>query len=372
MKLDKLSAEIASGNGLVATTMAVVGPSGSRLHLASLDKIEMRRITWLEPPLIARGMLTGLVAPGGTVKGLYGIHLTAKLAEREERTLFLCSEAALAYIVKPRLVAAGSDGDHATALEIAAKEGTRNLRFPSDLPALADAISVVKPALVIIDPIASFLDRGLDMAKNEQMRSILQPLITLAQESNAAIIPVYHTGKARQGALGSVAFEDACRFVLTAAKDDEDEDVRHIELTKSAVGRTGEGRKLRIVEVPVEIEGETVGVAKLVDEGRSSKSVQQLLQASARPGPEPVQRESARETLKEILVAAEGQSLNSEDVKRRVKEQTGASPATVWRAFSALRKEGLSGAAPERDEHGKVTEWRWCAKRELLLGKGAA
>ena len=46
----------------------------------------------------------------------------------------------------------------------------------------------------------------LDMAKNEQMRSILQPLITLAQESNAAIVPVYHTGKARQGALGSVCF----------------------------------------------------------------------------------------------------------------------------------------------------------------------
>src|SRR5204863_2868372 len=194
--------------------------------------------------------------------------------------------------VKPRLVAAGCDGDLAIALEIAAKEGTRNLRFPSDLPDLAEAINVVQPALVIIDPIASFIDRGLDMAKNEQMRSILQPLITLAQESNAAIVPVYHTGKARQGALGSVAFEDACRFVLTAAKDDEDEDVRHVELTKSAVGRTGEGRKFRIVEVPIEIEGEALGVAKLVDEGRSAKSVQQLLQASARPGPEPVQRDS--------------------------------------------------------------------------------
>jgi hypothetical protein len=65
--------------------------------------------------------------------------------------------------------------------------------------------------------------------------------------------------------------------------------VRHIELTKSAVGRTGYGRKFRIVEVPIEIEGEPVGVAKLVDEGRSNKFVQQLL-ASARPGPEPVQR----------------------------------------------------------------------------------
>ena len=140
---------------------------------------------------------------------------------------------------------------------------------------------------MIIDPIASFIDRGLDMAKNEQIRSILQRLIALAQESNASIIPVYHTGKARQGALGSVAFEDACRFVLTAAKDDEYEDVRHPELTKSAVGRMGEGRNFRIVEVPVEIEGETSGVAKL-DEAPAQQGRWRLIGSSClsrRPQP---------------------------------------------------------------------------------------
>jgi hypothetical protein len=45
-----------------------------------------------------------------------------------------------------------------------ADTGTRNLRFPSDLPALRQAISAISPAIVIIDPIASFLERGLDMS----------------------------------------------------------------------------------------------------------------------------------------------------------------------------------------------------------------
>jgi hypothetical protein len=83
-----------------------------------------------------------------------------------------------------------------------------------------------------------------------------------------------------------------------------------------------------------------VGVAKLVDEGRLAKSVQQLLQANSRPGPEPVQRDSARETLKEILVAAEGQPVNSETIKQQVKDATGVSHATTWRAFDRLRKKG--------------------------------
>ena len=114
--------------------------------------------------------------------------------------------------------------------------------FPSDLPLLAEAIEAVRPRLVIIDPIASYIDAGLDMGKNNEMRLILQPLITLARDADVAILVIYHLGKNRdRGAIGSVAFEDACRLVLTAARDDEDEDVRHIELTKSNISRPATG-----------------------------------------------------------------------------------------------------------------------------------
>jgi hypothetical protein len=64
--------------------------------------------------------------------------------------------------------------------------------------------------------------------------------------------------------------------------------------------------------------------------------------------------------------------VSPETVKRRVKDRTGVSHATVWRAFDQLRKDGLAGATPTRDAHGKVTEWRWFAKRELSLGKTSA
>ena len=284
--------------------------------------------------------MTGLVAPGGTVKGLYGVHLAAKLAERGERTLFLCSEDALAYIVRPRFEAAGCDAQLALALDLELDDGThRNLRFPSDLPLLREAIVEVEPTLVVVDPVASYLDSGLDMAKNNQMREVLQPLISLAGEFEIAIVPVYHLGKDRgRGALGSVAFEDACRCVLTAARDDEDEDVRHVEVTKSNVGPTGYGRKLRIVEVPLEIDGETVDVAKLVDEGRSGKCVPKLLAAQGHAG---AGSDAARGGPQGAVRAADrGRRRvgNADEAKRRVGE--GGRRLRVDRLACLQRAEG--------------------------------
>jgi hypothetical protein len=350
-----------------------LSPNGkvrARAHLTVIGDVAMRRVEWVEDGLIAQGMLTGLVAPGGTVKGLYGVHLAAKLAARGERTLFLCSEDALNYIVRPRFEAAGCDARLAYALDVNTETGTRNLRFPSDFPVLADAIADVRPTLVIVDPVASYLDQGLHMSRNNEVREVMQPLIAIAADTGAATIPVYHTGKDRtRGALESVAFEDACRFVLTAARDDEDDDVRHIELTKANTGRTGYGRKLRIVEVPIAIEGETVNVAKLVDEGRSNKSVQDLLAKGTTRGPDPTKREGAERVLREVLIDAAGEEVNADETKQRVADEAGVSPVTVWRAFTELKDAGLAGAKPIKDEHGTILEWRWYAKAALLLGR---
>jgi hypothetical protein len=266
-------------------------PSGMRvLRIADVDA---RLVTWLEDGLIPRAMLTGLVAPGGTVKGLLGVHLAVKLAKKGERSLFVCSEDALDYIVRPRFMAAGCDATLAFALDFEEADG---------------------------------------------------------------------------GALGSVAFEDACRCVITAARDNEDEDVCHVELTKSNVGPTGYGRKLRIVEVPIEIEGETVGIANLVDEGRSAKSVPHLLSQRKPPGPDPTQREAARARLVELLSATPGSSVNAGETKKNVAAELDTSESTVWRAFTELKREELAGAEAIKDESGAILEWRWYAKPALLLG----
>ena len=347
--------------------------AAERPRLTRIADVTPRRVEWLEENLIARDMLTGLVAPGGTVKGLYGIHEAAKLATRGERTLFVCSEDALDYIVRPRFQAADCSAELAYALSIETADGERVPRFPSDLPLLAQAVDEIEPLLAILDPVASYIDPGLDMGKNNEMRLILQPLITLGRDLHVAILVVYHLGKHRdRGAIGSVAFEDACRQVLTAACDDEDEDVRHVELTMSNIGPTGFGRKLRIVAVPLEIDGEVVEVAKLVDEGRSWKSVHSLLAKKGPSGPEPEKRKLARDLLVNALVAAGTSGVNAEEAKRVVAEKAGVSAVTVWRAFAELKGEELAAGEPIRDEFGSILEWRWVAKLALLVGRDDA
>jgi hypothetical protein len=347
--------------------------AGDRLRLTRIADVAPKRVEWLDDGLIALGMLTALVAPGGTVKGLFGIYEAATIAARGELPLFVCSEDALDYIVRPRFEAAGCDGTLAFAFGIDTGSGERVPHFPSDLPLLRRAIEEVGPSLVIIDPIASYIDAGLDMGKNNEMRRILQPLIELAHDLHVAILVVYHLGKNRdRGALGSVAFEDACRQVLTAARDDDDEDVRHVELTKSNIGPTGYGRKLRIVSVPLDLDGEVVEVAKLVDEGRSWKSVHALLARRQPPGPEPDKRKLARDLVVDALVAGGTHGINADEAKRVVSDKAGVSEQTVWRAFTELKGEELAITQPIRDEFGSIVEWRWVAKLALLVGRNDA
>ena len=263
-----------------------------RGRLTRLSDVTAKRVEWVVPEMIARGNADRTRLPWrhgeGAVRHPRVDEARSTRARRRSssapktRSTTSCARALRLLAATPTL---------AYALSIDDDGGDRVPHFPSDLPLLRQAIEEVVPQLVIVDPIASYIDPGLDMSKNNEMRLILQPLIELAHDAHVAILVVYHHGKQRdRGALGTVGFEDACRLVLSAARDDEDEDVRHVELTKSNISATGYGRKYRIVGVPLDIDDEIVEVAKLVDEGRSGKSVQALLAIKGAPGPEPEKR----------------------------------------------------------------------------------
>src|SRR4051794_22254642 len=138
---------------LGATLRVGTRSNGARgMRLVRIGDLSARRVTYLEEGLIPYGMLTGLVAPGGTVKGLYEILLAVKLAQEGKRTLFLCSEDALEYIVRPRFMAAGCDAQLAFALDLQKADGTRrNLRFPLNMPILREAVAEIEPDLIGID-----------------------------------------------------------------------------------------------------------------------------------------------------------------------------------------------------------------------------
>jgi site-specific DNA-cytosine methylase len=81
--------------------------------------------------------------------------------------------------------------------------------------------------LVIIDPVSSYLGRGIDSHKNSEVRSVLEPLGEMASRKGVAVICNNHFSKgggtANSRIIGSVAFVNQARSAFIVTKDKENE-----------------------------------------------------------------------------------------------------------------------------------------------------
>ena len=120
------------------------------------------------------------------MKGLYGIaRVRPSSARRGGKTLFVCSEDALDYIVRPRFQAAVCDAELAFALSIddPAGEQVPHLLRPVRLLYTGDRGGGRAEDSWWSSPIASYIDAGLDMGKNNEMRA------DLAARSSSSLAP---------------------------------------------------------------------------------------------------------------------------------------------------------------------------------------
>jgi hypothetical protein len=160
----------------------------------------------------------------------------------------------------------------------------------------------------------------------------------LASERRVLPLDILHTNKTKDARgvdrVGHAkTWTDASRHVLMAAIDDEDDAIRHIQVTKSNLGVTGYGR------------------AYLCDLGDSGKNVDELLAGK----PADTKSAQARELLLDIL-EAEGEQ-ESDTLDARVASETGLAAKTVKNQRVALKNEGLIRNVPVKDEAGSVTRW---------------
>ena len=118
--------------------------------------------------------------------------------------------------------------------------------------------------LVIIDPISSYLGRGLDSHRNSDVRGVLEPLSEMAERLGVAIVSVTHFAKSCAGNapkalhhfIGSIAFVAAPRIAFVVLQDQDISDRRLLLHAKnnlscllraspSASGRRSSGNRLR-------------------------------------------------------------------------------------------------------------------------------
>lgn len=122
------------------------------------------------------------------------------------------------------------------------------------LPAIQDAVESLGAGLLVIDPLMSHLSAELNSNDDKEVKFALKPLSRMAQDTGCAVLCVHHlTKNTDKGAFlsgqGSGAFGNTARLVLAIAEDDEDEDVRLLEVVKTNVSKKGLTMELRVERV---------------------------------------------------------------------------------------------------------------------------
>jgi putative DNA primase/helicase len=327
------------------------------LAYVSLETVRMRSITWLERPLWQLSAFHLLAGVKGAGKGTYLAQLTSKitrgLAPDSPRTVvFVSSEDSLEVDLKPRLVAAGADLTRVKFISEA-------FRLPDDLERLAATlVQIGDVAAAVVDPVSNHIG-SRDSNSEAEVRDAIAGLNALADRLQCSIIGVRHVKKDRRGGalasiLGSTAWVDTPRAVLVIARDDQEDDVRHVQVVAGNRSATGGGIMFRISTVDLDGLDEPVTLATEI--GESVKDIDELF-APERKAASASKTAKARDLILDTLEAAERLEMESDTLDAQVAGTTGLNARTVQNIRTALSKEGLVKSRPVLTESGQPARW---------------
>ena len=186
-----------------------------------------------------------------------------------------------------------------------------------------------RPALVVFDPIQSYLEKNVNMNKADDVRPMMDYLAGFATRHHCAVMLISHiskpsltSGSASDRILGSSDFRNAARSIIFAGIDPENPDVRVFAHDKNSLGPAGPSRRFAVREGGVEIMDECAYTAEEIIKPRQP----------APRGPAPTTRDRAVGLLGELLknpgwvrtdnaiAAGKRECISESTIKRAAKE----------------------------------------------------
>jgi AAA domain len=297
-------------------------------------------------------------ADGDTGKGLMSVHWASRFSHGEfgdrRMVVFAVAEDDFETVLKPRLVAAEANLAHVRCVSWRRKGTEDALRIPDDIAVLEQHLLRMNTGLLVIDPLLSHQSAKTHSHTDHEVKLALRPLVTLAHNTGCLTLGNGHFGKdkgsgARKASMGSTAFTNTPRVGLAMAYDDDDPDVRVLEVIKSNIGPKGVGRNYRLRTVDVDGLAEPVPI--LVPEGPATKSVDELIAATSKG--KRVPGELVRALILAELATGEKSRKHLDAVAL---EKLGASGNTLYRSgLDPLRKGDW--IKPRKD--GTDGGWYW-------------
>jgi hypothetical protein len=275
-------------------------PAGlRRLVVVPASSIKPRPVLWGWHERAPAGHVTLLAGREGIGKSLFVIDLTAHVTRgtlagvfygRPQAVFYCATEDSWQHTIVPRLIAAGADLDLVYRVEVQTIETqsapgvTVELSLPRDCGLLAAEIEQRDVAMVVLDPLMSAVDRSVDTYNDREMRTVLEPLGRLADNTGCMVIGLAHFNKSGDAdplnlITGSRAFTAVVRAVIAVARDPDCDDGQCVvSQVKNNLGRLDLPNLSYVIDtaiVPTDEGDAQTGRIRFT--GESDKSVRDIL-----------------------------------------------------------------------------------------------
>ena len=337
-------------------------PASRAVRLTPASAVKMRPVRWIWTDRIPAGAITVIPGREGIGKSLMLAWLTARITTGQlpgihfgqpRPVIYAATEDSWAHTIAPRLYAAGADLDMVYRVDVEHDGLIDQLTLPRDCATLAVEIERLGVAMLAADPLLSLIHAGIDTHRDRDLRTALEPLAKLADQTGCAVVGLAHFNKSSSDdplnlITGSRAFSAVARAVIAIARDtDADDGSCVMSQAKSNLGRL-DVPSLRYVVETCEIETEEgpAYTGKLVFTGESDRSVADILGAN---GPEAEQREKltgAAAWLVSYLMSQGGEAAHA-DVLKAAKAE-GVAERTLFRARKRARVDTRQVGFPAR------------------------
>jgi hypothetical protein len=271
--------------------------------------------------------------------------------------VFLASyEDAQTFTTLPRLLAAGADVSrvHDPELLVRSDGGREEQGFvltDRHIEGLKAKVIAEGIKLIVIDPLAGYLDEKTNSYSDQHARAALRPLQVMASETGVCVLLVRHmtkggTNNAVLRGGGSIGFSGAARLTMLAGPHPEDPNQRILTVASTNLSKTPESLVYEIVDDTRFPTGASSFIGKLNWVGTSSFTSSDMLTE-----PENEERGALGEAEAFVRSYLADGSKNAATVTAAARK-VGISDRT-------LRRARMKVAAAERVGWGSEGEWRW-------------
>jgi len=224
--------------------------------LISMEEVEEKEVEWLIPQYMPKGHISILAGDGGIGKTTIWCGIAAALSsgsrvffeavpeefvEREpQKIIFFSSEDSMEYTLKAKFRKYNANMRNIFSISIKGEE-FKDIKFNS--PILRGLVEKERPALVVFDPIQSFVPPNMNMGKRNEMRDCLNCLRELGEEFGCTFLIVCHTNKqsgvyGRKRIADSADIWDIARPVLVAGETNDNK--RYLSQEKNSYDQEAE------------------------------------------------------------------------------------------------------------------------------------